>query len=377
MYLVFSFYCLFLLSVLLASLRKPSPRGRFKRFDFVGIFFPLVITIAFTFRDLTVGIDTTAHYLPIYSKLNQLQDVLIIPQSYFSYDSQLYWFFLYLCRLVGLDFQGLMLVHGVSLVVLLWWLAKVVGGSFSYFAATYMATLLYLMSTANTLRQGVAVIFVLLFVAYLHRNKLKVAGAVGIAAIFIHGSAILMVSLSVMARYALTVIDSSHKSGSKVLPFVVYSVLCLIIYFGFSSLFEESFNKKFEFYYVSGFSFSERSSLERPWVILSLVSLFPMLFLLLKKEIAKRVLRGGYDLVMYWIRIYISFVIFWLLFLNIPGVFERLGDYIAGVQVVLVALIFGNIWRNSLPAQFIYFLLCLLLGWMNYFSDSAKLVIGM
>lgn len=336
----------------------------------------LVIFIIIGLRDDTYGIDIPLLYAPVYDHLSNIEDFLYVPPLYASHDSYLFWFLMSFLKSLGFSFKFFLFFQSLLILSILVFAARLLKCNFNYLLISYCSSLLFLMSISNTLRQGLAIPMFIIFLACLISRKYIPSVIFALLTTLMHGSGAIAVGLALVA-YLLTQLNLKEKSVFALVLKVALLVGFIGAIYAVATLigFEKSLESKYDYYVTQGFSFSQKSPFQRTWVILSIfLSVVSILFLALPLSKKWRQLDQNL-LTVNLIKIHFLFVTFWLFLSEYPGIFERFGDYVSALQIVIFSLLFSTSLNRKLLTQYIFLFASLILAWQNYFGASAYMTI--
>jgi hypothetical protein len=266
-------------------------------------------------------------------------------------------------------------MHSLIIFALLVALAKSNRVSILLIATLYFCTMLALMSMTNTLRQGIAVILFAIYATSVFGRRTNASIVSGLALALSHGSGMLMLAIPILTKYVLNRrVLNAKRFVFLYLPIFLTAIAGALI--AGNIIFDQfNFTGKLQFYFENQYSFSDKHPLERPWVLLTIASAFGILLITIFNTSYDQKANFGIDTE--WIKLYTFAIFIWMLSIPAPGFFERFGDYIAILQILLIALFISNTKRQRICATLAICCLCTFFGYLNYFSDTAKLVIGL
>jgi hypothetical protein len=339
-----------------------------------GLLLCVAMTVILAIRDPRVGNDTLSVYLPVFWQMGSLTDALDVAREVYSYDSPLYWYFVWACHAVNKSEWFYFGAQAAVVYFLIYMIARSAKIPSHYLAFSFTATLLWLMAVSNTLRQGIAVFLFLLSIMYAARGSISRSIVVAAISALTHSSGVVSF-LCVGVIAALPSIGVNSKNGWKVvvLGVVLFAPVAVYLVFG------DAFAAKQDFYVNEGFSFSATHPLARPWVLLTIASdvfvgikLFQSGLLVAPIATLKRFTSVPEKLLI----VYFSLSLAWLSIMSNVGLFERFGDFVVALQVLLIVQYIWPRLKNSFLVFFIFCGLLISLAANNFTGASAALSVG-
>lgn len=369
---VLSIYLLFLLAFCVFLAPAASNASNLKISNAIAGFFGLAVCALIGGRDLNFGIDTLALYGPVYTEMTGFSDWQVVPQYFYSYDSQFFWLFMAFVKSLGFDFNGFVIIQSCLLGLLAIFVARTFDKDITPFLICYIPTLLFLTGVSNTLRQAFAVLLALLMIVYISRNCFLYAILTFLLLCFVHGTGVVVGGVLLIFLFKTYFEDRRTKKSVQILFGVGALLLISLLFMAYQESFISSFSSKQNFYVDEASSFSTGSQSARPWF---LVSTFVFGILLMRIVILKttgRNIFGGLNLdIRVYDQVYIVFFLFWILFIDTPGIFERLGDYIAGLQVIIFSIIVKKFTNQSAGARIVVFFVLSAFAYFNFSGESV------